>query len=65
MWLLIPLYCLHHIFLIFKKTCIGAAIAGVYRSHGSEMGKLIAVAWGVGQTVMLIIISFTRILATL
>ena len=43
----------------------GAAIAGVYRASGFEMAPLYALVWGVGQTITVIFISFTRILATL
>lgn len=42
-----------------------AAIAGVYRASGFEMAPLYAFVWGVGQTIVVIFISFTRILATL
>lgn len=42
-----------------------AAIAGVYRASGFEMAPLYALVWGVGQTILVIFISFTRILATL
>jgi hypothetical protein len=42
-----------------------AAIAGVYRASGFEMAPLYALVWGVGQTIVVIFISFTRILATL
>ncbi|ESO07798.1 hypothetical protein HELRODRAFT_76173 [Helobdella robusta] len=42
-----------------------AAIAGVYQTSGNSMKILYGVAWGVGQTIVLIFISFTRILATL
>jgi hypothetical protein len=42
-----------------------AAIAGVYRASGFEMAPMYALAWGVGQTIVVIFISFTRILATL
>lgn len=42
-----------------------AAIAGVYRASGFEMAALYALVWGVGQTIVIIFISFTRILATL
>ncbi len=43
----------------------GAAIAGVYRASGFEMAAFYALVWGVGQTITVILISFTRILATL
>jgi len=42
-----------------------AAVAGVYRASGFEMAPLYALVWGVGQTIIIIFISFTRILATL
>ncbi|XP_013383571.1 transmembrane protein 170A-like [Lingula anatina] len=42
-----------------------AAVAGVYRTSGFEMKPLYALVWGVAQTVIVIFISFTRILATL
>ena len=42
-----------------------AAIAGVYRASGFEMAPLYAFVYGVGQTIVVIFISFTRILATL
>lgn len=42
-----------------------AAIAGVYRASGFTMDALYALVWGVGQTIIIIFISFTRILATL
>ena len=51
----------HNDFLIVT----GAAIAGVYRASGFEMAPLYALVWGVGQTIAVIVISFTRILATL
>ena len=42
-----------------------AAVAGVYRASGFEMAPLHAFVYGVGQTILVIFISFTRILATL
>ena len=42
-----------------------AAIAFVYRSSSLQMTSLHAMFWGVGQTIAIICISFTRILATL
>ena len=48
-----------------KIILAGAAIAGVYRASGFEMKPLYALVWGVGQTLVVIFISFTRILATL
>lgn len=50
---------------IIGGAITSAAIAGIYRASGFEMGKLYALVWGVGQTIVLILISFTRILATL
>ncbi|MBN3274413.1 T170B protein, partial [Polyodon spathula] len=42
-----------------------AAVAGVYRVAGKNMAPLEALVFGVGQTVLSIIISISRILATL
>ncbi|XP_030645348.1 transmembrane protein 170B [Chanos chanos] len=42
-----------------------AAVAGVYRVAGKDMAPLEALVFGVGQTALTIIISFSRILATL
>lgn len=42
-----------------------AAVAGVYRASGFEMAPMYALVWGVGQTIVVIFVSFTRILATL
>ncbi|XP_064641381.1 transmembrane protein 170B-like [Lineus longissimus] len=42
-----------------------AAIAGVYRASGFTMAPLYSLVWGVGQTILVIFISFTRIIATL
>lgn len=42
-----------------------AAIAGVYRASDFHMHPYYALVWGIGQTVAVIIISFSRILATL
>ncbi|CAL1544166.1 unnamed protein product [Lymnaea stagnalis] len=42
-----------------------AAIAGVYRASNVAMMPFYALVWGVGQTLIVIIISFMRILATL
>ncbi|KAL8574600.1 hypothetical protein ACOMHN_061600 [Nucella lapillus] len=42
-----------------------AAIAGVYRASDFTMMPFYALVWGVGQTVVMLLISFTRILATL
>jgi len=43
----------------------GAAVAGVYRVAGKDMAPLEALVFGVGQTALSVIISFSRILATL
>jgi hypothetical protein len=40
-------------------------VAGIYRVAGKNMAPLEALVWGVGQTVLTLIISFSRILATL
>ncbi|XP_042601433.1 transmembrane protein 170B-like isoform X1 [Cyprinus carpio] len=42
-----------------------AAVAGVYRLAGKDMAPLEALVFGVGQTAFTVIISFSRILATL
>jgi len=42
-----------------------AAVAGVYRASGFQMAPFYALIWGLGQTVLATIMSFTRILATL
>lgn len=42
-----------------------AAIAGVYRASDFYMIPFYALVWGVGQTVVVVVISFSRILATL
>ncbi|XP_074662339.1 transmembrane protein 170A-like [Tubulanus polymorphus] len=42
-----------------------AVIAGVYRSSGFTMAPLYCLVYGVGQTILVLFISFTRILATL
>lgn len=42
-----------------------AAVAGVYRSAGIVMQPLFALFWGVGQTFCMVVVSFSRILATL
>uniref|UniRef100_A0A673LI88 Transmembrane protein 170B n=1 Tax=Sinocyclocheilus rhinocerous TaxID=307959 RepID=A0A673LI88_9TELE len=42
-----------------------AAVAGVYRVAGKDMAPLEALVFGVGQTALTVIISFSRILATL
>lgn len=43
----------------------GAAVAGVYRVAGKDMAPLEALVFGVGQTSLSVIISFSRVLATL
>lgn len=43
----------------------GAAVAGVYRVAGKDMAPLEALVFGVGQTTLSVVISFSRILATL
>ncbi|KAG7261671.1 hypothetical protein CRUP_038792 [Coryphaenoides rupestris] len=42
-----------------------AAVAGVYRVAGKDMAPLEALVLGVGQTTFSMVISFSRILATL
>ncbi|XP_048850526.1 transmembrane protein 170B [Brienomyrus brachyistius] len=42
-----------------------AAVAGVYRVAGKDMTPLEALVFGVGQTALTVIISLSRILATL
>ncbi|CAB1350845.1 unnamed protein product [Coregonus sp. 'balchen'] len=42
-----------------------AAVAGVYRVAGKDMAPLQALVFGVGQTTLSVVISFSRILATL
>ncbi|XP_014665233.1 PREDICTED: transmembrane protein 170A-like [Priapulus caudatus] len=42
-----------------------AVVAGVYRSAGIVMQPLFALFWGVGQTIFVLLVSFSRILATL
>ncbi|KAK3603765.1 hypothetical protein CHS0354_023384 [Potamilus streckersoni] len=42
-----------------------AAIAGCYRASDFEMVPFYALLWGLGQTVVCISVSFTRLLATL
>ncbi|XP_028317065.1 transmembrane protein 170B [Gouania willdenowi] len=42
-----------------------AAVAGVYRVAGKDMAPLEALVFGVGQTSLSVVISFSRILATL
>lgn len=43
----------------------GAAVAGVYRVAGKDMAPLEALVFGVGQTALSVVISFSRVLATL
>lgn len=50
---------------LFLSFPAGAAVAGIYRVAGKNMAPLEALVWGVGQTVLTLIISFSRILATL
>ncbi|KAL4234795.1 hypothetical protein ACF0H5_006437 [Mactra antiquata] len=42
-----------------------AAIAGFYRASDVEMMPFYALLWGLGQTMIALVFSFTRILATL
>jgi len=56
---------LSHTYWICTVFVVGAAVAGVYRASGFSMTKMYALVWGVGQTIIVIFISFTRILATL
>lgn len=42
-----------------------ATIAGFYRGSDFEMKPFFAICWGLGQTVVVVVISFSRILATL
>lgn len=42
-----------------------ATIAGFYRGSDFEMKPFFAFIWGLGQTVVVLVISFSRILATL
>ncbi|XP_076449587.1 transmembrane protein 170A-like [Babylonia areolata] len=42
-----------------------AAVAGVYRASDFSMMPFYALVWGVGQTVVMVVVSFSRILATL
>lgn len=48
-----------------SRPLTGAAVAGVYRVAGKDMVPLEALVFGVGQTTLSVIISFSRILATL
>lgn len=47
------------------RPLTGAAVAGVYRVAGKDMAPLQALVFGVGQTTLSVVISFSRILATL
>ncbi|KAE8597944.1 hypothetical protein XENTR_v10016652 [Xenopus tropicalis] len=54
----------------FLASVIGAmitsaAVAGIYRVAGKNMAPLEALVFGIGQTVLTVIISFSRVLATL
>ncbi|XP_070968663.1 transmembrane protein 170B-like [Oncorhynchus clarkii lewisi] len=42
-----------------------AAVAGVYRVAGKDMAPLQALVFGMGQTTLSVLVSFSRILATL
>ncbi|KAM9307585.1 transmembrane protein 170B [Gastrophryne carolinensis] len=42
-----------------------AAVAGIYQVAGKNMAPLEALVFGVGQTVLSVIISFSRVLASL
>ncbi|KAK6174403.1 hypothetical protein SNE40_017688 [Patella caerulea] len=42
-----------------------AAVAGLYRAADFEMMPFYALVWGVGQSIIVSFVSFTRILATL
>ncbi|XP_061597237.1 transmembrane protein 170B [Cololabis saira] len=42
-----------------------AAVAGVYRVAGKDMAPLEALVLGVGQTALSLVVSFSRVLATL
>lgn len=53
------------VFCLFFLVTLGAAVAGIYRVAGKNMAPLEALVFGVGQTVLTLIISFSRILATL
>src|SRR2546426_782455 len=51
--------------LLLHYNCIGLVIASVYRASGLPMTALTACLYGLGQTVVVVFISFTRLLATL
>lgn len=56
--------------IIFPKLHIfnpvpGAAVAGIYQVAGKNMAPLEALVFGVGQTVLTVIISCSRVIATL
>lgn len=46
-------------------TISGVVIAGFYRASDVEMMPFYALLWGLGQTIVGVVFSFTRILATL
>ncbi|XP_074864471.1 transmembrane protein 170A isoform X4 [Carettochelys insculpta] len=48
-----------------RRHRYGAAIAGVYRAAGKDMIPFEALTLGVGQTFCVLVVSFSRILATL
>ncbi|XP_074864468.1 transmembrane protein 170A isoform X1 [Carettochelys insculpta] len=50
---------------IAAGTLTSAAIAGVYRAAGKDMIPFEALTLGVGQTFCVLVVSFSRILATL
>lgn len=58
------------LFFYFSDFCFfpppsGAAVAAVYRVAGKDMAPLEALVLGVGQTALSMVISFSRVLATL
>nr|XP_061812261.1 transmembrane protein 170A-like isoform X2 [Nerophis lumbriciformis] len=52
-------------FVALRQHKIGAAIAGVYKAAGKKMISLEALFFGVGQSFLILVISFLRVLATL
>lgn len=48
---------------IYMNT--GSAIAGVYRAASFRMDPTYALFFGVGQTLLILVFAYTRILATL
>ncbi|XP_032648150.1 transmembrane protein 170A isoform X2 [Chelonoidis abingdonii] len=48
-----------------RRHKYGAAIAGVYRAAAKQMIPFEALTLGVGQTFCVVVVSFSRILATL